>query len=735
MQIAALFHDAARENEDKDEWDHESGLLVYYYLTQTLNVSHKTAVRIAEAIANKDINPKGYFKIVLGEHGVEGIFDPQINKDNFIKPIEHKILHDLDCLDIVRARSAFDMSYLDFYKQIAQYECYETAFEELAELLCEARSLVAIMGDTYRLTNPLIKKKYEHADIYSAISTILKQYPFKIINLLSQKLLKSSQLKQLELVDLTPFNPEAGLHQENVNRALREGKIFARGLIYPSGILKDTTNRKEKPEETCTYLELRKDMRTLGIPTRSQKSSNILKHGNPKRSASIIGNGSNTLYNSCFFKINVPLKDLYDLHLTDIGSGRGKKNHLDDNKIPISEQNLHDFIKKMKTGGATIRFQAFDFDANHTEVIMHIKNNFDGILYSQDPNLFNVDVHRTPDLFHPYIAILQAFYIRKAYEESYDATYKKFLHTLGQEEGHKQFLSRFGTVKILPIFEYSGLHNFFVRIEENRWTEEYLIKLWCELCEAFMLKKLAYNHFGVERLTVHDIKIMAMYGNADDSYMKRYEPADSNYPIELQEKINNAIGQVRQRIIENNINPIIKKIKSNRQMLLDNEVFLWILKNPSILDLLKTDIELLLQEPLTLSDFENKTPSNIFYSKKYIENQFYNIELMHKGIELQEQTLYVAKGENGLSIHLKNDNKVYCIPAAILKNLKIPYDKECIVDENYVRQVLKPKNYWLSIIVDSYCRSLSPFPGYNVFHYPDEVEKMYEPTEISGGIF
>ncbi|NNM58729.1 MAG: hypothetical protein HKM04_02835, partial [Legionellales bacterium] len=52
LQIAALFHDSARENDGEDLWDGESGVLLYFYLTRVLGVNKDKAKLIAEATAN-----------------------------------------------------------------------------------------------------------------------------------------------------------------------------------------------------------------------------------------------------------------------------------------------------------------------------------------------------------------------------------------------------------------------------------------------------------------------------------------------------------------------------------------------------------------------------------------------------------------------------------------------------------------------------------------------------------
>jgi hypothetical protein len=69
LQIAGLFHDSAREDENVDRWDHESAIFLYYYLTRILEVDKTRSKLIAEDAANKDPRPKiGHFTIRLSRN-------------------------------------------------------------------------------------------------------------------------------------------------------------------------------------------------------------------------------------------------------------------------------------------------------------------------------------------------------------------------------------------------------------------------------------------------------------------------------------------------------------------------------------------------------------------------------------------------------------------------------------------------------------------------------------------
>ena len=182
LQIAALYHDSARQNEGVDEWDHESAVFLYSYLTSVLHVEKQKAKLLAEAVANKDPNKKGYF--VIEESG-PGITSWRWQKEHPAKNIYQKLIHDADCLDIIRARDNFDATHLDFYKQFSEKNAL--ALEEMAHLVTEARSIIDIQGDSRNRTKTDTKLKYENENAYDETVTCLKKDTHPIISRLHGK--------------------------------------------------------------------------------------------------------------------------------------------------------------------------------------------------------------------------------------------------------------------------------------------------------------------------------------------------------------------------------------------------------------------------------------------------------------------------------------------------------------------------------------------------------------------
>ncbi|STY31721.1 Uncharacterised protein [Legionella wadsworthii] len=245
LQLAVLFHDSAREGEDKDLWDADSAVLFYYYLTETLGVPHLKAKLFAEAIVNKDLLKEGYQELEIDSEGnLYWRLDTSPEKKQ--KNIFQKLVHDADCLDILRARDRYDGRHLDFYKDIVVQEgdtFNEQAFQEMGLLIAEARGLIELEGDTRRQVDFKIKRKYENGKAYALIENDMQnilpsEYGHRVIPTLYAQggLLPSDKLKEISF--LPHYDKAKGVTYENLYAALLEGKVFIRGVYLPSGLAK-----------------------------------------------------------------------------------------------------------------------------------------------------------------------------------------------------------------------------------------------------------------------------------------------------------------------------------------------------------------------------------------------------------------------------------------------------------------------------------------------------------------
>lgn len=145
---AAAYHDTAREAEGPDHWDGESAEL-FKTLLQRTDLDEATREKYVQTIREKD--PEG----------------------NKFTTLEQRIVHDADCLDIIRihGRWGFDPHYLQFYPTDPEKKKY-------------ADQLIAEIGRFIQLTErKALRVHLEHnsQDFYGDLVRILfaarKQFP------------------------------------------------------------------------------------------------------------------------------------------------------------------------------------------------------------------------------------------------------------------------------------------------------------------------------------------------------------------------------------------------------------------------------------------------------------------------------------------------------------------------------------------------------------------------------
>ncbi|MBL7479909.1 SidE phosphodiesterase domain-containing protein [Legionella bononiensis] len=605
LQIAALFHDSAREDENEDQWDHESALLLYHYLRQVLRVNKEKACLIAEATANKDLHKTGYFRINEGEDGqISWQFDSSITKDNYQKSIYHQLIHDVDCLDIIRARPAFDAKYLDFYQIAAKDN--PLALEEMAQLICEARSLITYHGDSYGTIEPSIKINYEQENGFQAIAQDIKRYNYPVLKALSKELLPIEQLSTMPLVELTPYDPQKELTQENLEAALRDGKILARSIIYVSEEVAFNSTSGIKGNKA--QIEIEKSMRRPGVATPSSKPDRFIKHGNPYRSVSLLGYGAGLWSNVGFLMINPNPADIQLISSVDADTGYQKKSIWNNNvtqDIDVINQQYADLHQSLKLGGQYRRMHNGEF-TTHSELLYHCKK-IDAIYFTQD---------QTPNnpCLPPYFGLLQAVYLRNEYETAYNKAKAAYILTYGPEQGEREFITEFGEKKKLPIIEYSSRHNQIHLTAEQELDDELLIQRWTAICSRYIRTQVSHGHADVLEDNLEAIKVKSMYFiheyqpdrnysdeelqkllHQTDYYLfnKRYIhgnrilPADSNYPVHLRERINLAIEQERQTIAKEMEDRLYDDLLSEQHSILSEHSYALIMQSTRLQDKLK----------------------------------------------------------------------------------------------------------------------------------------------------
>lgn len=492
-QIAALLHDAGREAEGKDYWDKDSGILTYVYLKK-IGIAHEKAKLFAEAVANKDSEESEYMELQFTKEGFEWINSP--NKKN----IYQHLIHDADCLDIIRVREHFDYEYLDFYKKIAFNDLM--AFEDMEILIDEVTCLIEKNGDKQN-QGPNKKGYYDCEEGYDRILADINnsQYFPMLRELYTPNQLLSTAAFVQSPYSKDSFDPAKGCEEKNIQMALLEGQLFARGIKAPSKI-----NEYSKISETNAALELRKTARRRGTLTTTSKANGLEKQGNPNRSISMIGFKSGVFYGCGFLIAGPDPASITSVSKQNAGTGFAKKSSFRPTITTTAEalrelNKLKLFLKKQasKCGPHDI--------PKHVELTCNLED-YSAIFFSADPNSSGKPQNaQTP--------LLEAVFLQKEYER---------LHG-----------------KKLPIFNYSPLNNTIQLVPEETYKDEKLKEMWGDLCTDYIRKEFVTD--DIDKLCElinkpnEQIKIAAMYKET----LPDYRSADSNYNINLKIEINGLI--------------------------------------------------------------------------------------------------------------------------------------------------------------------------------------------------
>ena len=180
-QIAALFHDVSREDEGVDYWDEESASECLDFLKTEIGSLPDCIMQvIANTISYKD-NNEGFVNAAISI----GLTQKEAIAFSYLR----ELIHDADCLDIIRVRKTFKIHFLDMYNSPA----LKCSRGQIIELVKEIRSFVSQQGDQYfdciikinddiideskARFNPDLKCDYEWAEnVYKKIIHDMKDY-------------------------------------------------------------------------------------------------------------------------------------------------------------------------------------------------------------------------------------------------------------------------------------------------------------------------------------------------------------------------------------------------------------------------------------------------------------------------------------------------------------------------------------------------------------------------------
>lgn len=518
MQLAILFHDAARESDGEDLWDDESGLLLYYFLVDVLNISHVKAIQLAEAVANKDadVNIGKYKKLTVNDNGkIEWL---QIER--YYKNIYQQIIQSADCLEILRVKNRFNANFLDLYRYVIKSpDRNPKAFDEMALLICEIRRLHQLQGDNVLQRNVRVKKEFETEDCYVKTLTMIRKQGSSILCKLynENRPFTHEEAKNIQLKEEPKISSEMELSEKNLLDLIKHGKVFARAVKEPSFYV---MNKKNKYHETNAELELYKASRKKGKQTRTKNKIKMDTEGNRNRSVSRIGFGTGLFSPVGFLIIGYDISRISDVSMYDWNSGEGKKNSIVSNRpTPAEIQNhLSEQHIKMKMGGGDIKKELEDWQNhhNHTELLYDlVASDFNAIFFSEDITLTSkLNSHKNAML-------LEAIYLQQLYQSHFN--------------------------KLLPIFKYSAVKSEVKLMP--LFNDNDIYQLWMEMCGEYLNKKAKKGKYlQLGQMSIEAIKIFSMYGETN---INKVKSIDSDYSEVLRKDINSGIENLHNALIVN----------------------------------------------------------------------------------------------------------------------------------------------------------------------------------------
>lgn len=574
LQIAALLHDSAREDDGVDRWDCESGENCYYYLTEVLRLEHDEACIYAEAIANKDADTTNKFYKLTLSHDNKIIWN---EKEGQKKDFFDNLIHDTDCLEYLRIQpTSYDGRYLDFYKMVAikNYDALQT----MGVLIAQYRSLLTILGYNSSISHSQKKAFYEtEPEIYLKIKELILMSPN--LGLLKQlyhegelvkiKILNQDQIENKTYNDVVKKtnNKQSIWDNQELNKRFHNFEIFFRGISYPS-----KKNDKFNISNAGTELKFI-----------------FSEEGNPDRSITRLGYGIFPIipYGYVIFnKENMSIQEAYEL---DGGTGNDKKKRYQKRKFStsygaITQEVLENIRFNSLLGGVKTNHQSFLKNVN--EVVSTI--------YNYDAVMFCVEATKK----HPYKVTLNAIYLQQIFKKMKNKT--------------------------LDIIEYSAAHS---QLRIRQYSENDILNMWYVLSENYIKEQIKKNNYAL----LYDSPVMILAAIHDSKPGKIF--ITIYYSEELKNKLNNMIIEIQKLFIAQYQDNLFVNIEQKSEVILTDRAQQAILQKTTFSEIEKKTIKIALNTlskrikfpesrfcnvlEINISDQIKKLPGNFQNNKNY----------------------------------------------------------------------------------------------------------------------
>lgn len=417
LQIAALFHDSARENDGADRWEQESAENCYRYLKAS-GASEDDAQFAKEIIAGKEARKSIH----------ELRKSPSLSA--VTSPIQtcQLLLQSADCFDIIRCKDFFDITYLDIWHILNTMASADPSkdraqfWKPLAEFADAASRLIDRQGDHHRMTDEKLKRSFE-----------LSPTCYKQTEACAQEIFSSLYAPK----SIPTKDPSEELAPESL-QCTEDRLVACRGLRSPEffiGFSKKASLAGK--EETALNIELRKLFRKTPQ-----------KDGNPYRSITTIGPGEPVFCGTGFI-ISAKRSALELVEALPVDSGtpidnmgqKSRKKHY--KTLPLlppekAQAILKELPSRMMDGKGCSNEYSGGYEFGHNETVMNIKpSDVVGIFYypdhslgmiTEEPKYPGFDEIFTQSAWESFYRI-QAVYMQQTAQEQYKKTFPIFQYS------------------------------------------------------------------------------------------------------------------------------------------------------------------------------------------------------------------------------------------------------------------------------------------------------------------
>ncbi len=530
VQIAGLLHDVSRENDGEDLWDPESSITCLRYLLKT-GVEFNQARQFAEAIVNKDQRGKHYQQLTINDDGE--IHLRAIEKE---KTLYAQLVHDADCLDIMRCGYKYDGKRLDFYQRFVNHNKASHALDECVKIIQRAKILIIKNGDYPSLKSLTVTRE-------QTLSISPAYYE-----------------KNLELFNSISMEAKGQQSKDHVESLYDEARLAARGIHHPS--FRYVKNSHDDRRRSKVSHWKNKSNTAAEIIKLSRKEGELTHHGhkqskwtgNPKRSVIPLSSKiTSELFARSGLLFELTGEHFHRIDHWDSNSGYGNRKSRIHTKNKQNDLTTLDscLLDRGLGTGAIEKSKHHDkhYYTGYPEAIMDLHpSNVVGIYYTNEPCFSDAARKRLTEeniFFHPAANRILAYYVLNEWQAIFC-----------KQDVYSE----------LFIYEISPST---CEIKKQVMTIETLLSDWKALCLHYIDTLLKHNQYdSVLNLSFEDIEKYACYINnvSPVDKMKDQLSVAEHYSKETKDRIVKLVDDIKKERIERENDNFINALLSGKEL-------------------------------------------------------------------------------------------------------------------------------------------------------------------------